>query len=440
MRALYRTIAAVALVVTASCGDGAALSGDEDTVAPVDSFGQDTVADVVADTAAPADTAVADTATPPDTAVEDTTPADTALADTEVADTAVADTATSDTADEDAPADTVEPDTTVSCDNPFVPSGPTADWDHPIQTPVTRAFGDANHRGQDVVVKVGEPQLLVGKFAYGFIDKDLKEELVEVWIQPDPPCGAWELFDTVRTSTDGQYGTQYGIEDDGGRIFYTIPTERRLPVGRFPVRMLVRGDHSMASFDLIVVEAGTEAIVCDIDGTLTTDDNELLMEIAQSIFNNTYDQEMRAGAVDMLWSWYDKGYLIVYLTGRPDLLRPMTERWLVAHGFPPGPLHLTDNNGQVLPTNGGVGDYKTAFLATLEGTGGLAIYAGYGNATTDIYAYGNANLPKDRTFIAGPHGGEDGTVDVGDDYQAHLPTAQGMPAATAPAPADNGWW
>jgi|GEM_PF-706012 len=428
------SLAFAALISLAACGDDAVVAdAGGDTVTPVDAVAQDAQLDGAADSAGSQDTEAADTETA-DTG-GDMVEVDTAEVDTTVADTLAVD-ADAVASDVDV-VDTVTPCAPV----PFTPTGPTADWDHGIQTPITTAFGAANHRGQDVVVAAGQPQLLVGKFAYGFTDKDLKEELVEVWIQPDPPCGEWELRAVVRTSTDGQYGSQYGIEDDGGRVFYNIPPDERLPVGRYPVRMLVRGDHSLASFDLVVVEPGTSAIVCDIDGTLTTDDGELITEIAQSIFNNTYDQEMRAGAVELLTSWYDKGYLIVYLTGRPDLLRPMTERWLVDHGFPPGPLHLTDTNGQVLPTEGGVGDYKTDYLAYFASqTGGVSVYAAYGNATTDIYAFGNAGVPKERTFIAGDHGGEEGTVDVGDDFVTHLPTAQGMPAATVPAPPAHGWW
>ena len=33
------------------------------------------------------------------------------------------------------------------------------------------------------------------------------------------------LLDTVVTSNEGQYGIQYGIADDGGRVFYVLPTE-----------------------------------------------------------------------------------------------------------------------------------------------------------------------------------------------------------------------
>jgi len=35
-----------------------------------------------------------------------------------------------------------------------------------------------------------------------------------------------------------------------------------------------------------------------------------------------------------------EGYDVVYLSGRPERLRAVTERWLAAHGLPPGPLRL----------------------------------------------------------------------------------------------------
>ena len=440
---LYRRSLLLTLVlITVGCGDdttGQVLPDAvdailfPDTATPPDTAAPDTAGPADADafdSAQAVDTAPPEDSAPPDTA----TPLDTATPEDTVA---PQDSSTAD--DGGPPSDTWNPGCTPL---PFAPPGPTADWDHPIATPITRAFGAANHRGQDVVVKLGEPQLLIGKFAYGFLDDDLEEEMVDIYVQRVPPCGAWEKLGEFRTSEDGQYGSQFGLDDDGGRVFFTVPAAQALPVGRFPIRMLVRGDHSLASFDLVVVSPDTSAIVFDIDGTLTTGDSELITEIVQDVFNNTYDQALRAGAVETAWALFDKGYLLVYLSGRPDLLRPMTERWLEAHAFPPGALHLTDTNGQVLPTEGVVGTYKTACMTRGLGGGvGLKVYAAYGNATTDIYAYANVAFPKERTFIVGPHGGEEGTVDLGDDYLGHLPTAQAMPAAAVPAPpAENGWW
>lgn len=336
--------------------------------------------------------------------------------------------------------DTAEPDGDFACEEaplPFpMPTSETA-W-LSLSSEITSNLGPANHRGQDVIVREGAPQILVGKFAYSFLDKDLIDEDVDIWMQREVPCGAWEHLGTFRTSDDGEYGTTYGIEDDGGRVFFEVPADKRFPVGRYPVRMVVGGDLTLASFDLVVVAEGTQAIVTDIDGTLTTGDDQLMTEIAFEIFSGTYVQEAYPDGDRMLSTWADKGYLIVYVTGRPDFLRPMTERW-VEPRFPPGPLHLTDTNGQALPTNDGVGTYKLSFLEYLENQD-IDIVAAYGNATTDIYAYLAAGLPKDRIFIIGKHAGEEGTMALSGSYTAHLPWVEAFPAATHPAPRAFGWW
>ncbi len=336
----------------------------------------------------------------------------------------------------DAPADSVAP---LCEESPLPFPMPTAEtpW-RSFSSEITTTLGPANHRGQDVIVREGQPQVLIAKFAYSFLDKDMIDEDVDVWMQREVPCGAWELLGTFRTSDNGEYGTTYGIEDDGGRVFFEIPENKRFPVGRYPVRMVLGGDLSVASFDLIVVRPGTQAIVTDIDGTLTTGDDQLITEIAFSIFSGTYVEEAYPDADRMLETWADKGYLIVYMTGRPDFLRPMTERW-VEPRFPPGPMHLTDTNGQALPTNDGVGTYKISFLEYLESQN-IDIVAAYGNATTDIYAYLAWGLPADRVFIIGTHAGEEGTVPLSGSYTDHIPWVAARPEATVKAPPAFSWW
>lgn len=61
----------------------------------------------------------------------------------------------------------------------------------------------------------------------------------------------------------------------------------------------------------------------------------------------------------------------------------------------------------------------------------------YGNATTDIFAYLGAGIAQDATFILGDHGGEEGTVDLGDDYLAHLPVIDAAPPVDQPF--EPGW-
>ncbi|MCB9731740.1 MAG: hypothetical protein H6745_03785 [Deltaproteobacteria bacterium] len=437
-RRTWAFLAVVALVGHGGCGDETlgTVGGDAADAIPVDTGGGD-------DTGAGADTVA------PDTVVADTVIADTIVADTadtvapeDTADTAVADTETGeDTASVDVSDATTATDPCAGqADLPFAPTGATTPWRHSVATPLVLIQGAANHRGQDVVVAAGQPQRLVGKFAYGALDSDLHDEDVEIWVQREPRCGAWEHLGDYTTTENDELGTVWGVEDDGGRVFFEVPASAALGVGRHPVRMLVKGDHTMAAFELIVVEPGTDAVVFDIDGTLTTGDSELLLELAADLFSGSYVPAVQPGGVDVVRAWADKGYLVVYLTGRPDFLNGITRGWLVDQGFPAGAVHLTDTNGQALPFDSGVGDYKAEFLDKEQGAeGGLVFAAAYGNATTDIYGYDEAGVDKARTFIIGDNAGADGTVAV-DSYATHLPTAQAMPAATTPAPPSHGWW
>ncbi len=134
----------------------------------------------------------------------------------------------------------------IGCPPPL-PAAAKVAFEHKRSVLVVKTAGSPNHRGQDVVAAVGEPQVLIGKFAYGTTDKDIKDEGVEVFVQRHPPCGDWQLLGTARTSKDGEHGKVFGIEDDGGRVFFTVPEAERLPVGRYPVRMRLVGDGSEAA-------------------------------------------------------------------------------------------------------------------------------------------------------------------------------------------------
>jgi len=321
---------------------------------------------------------------------------------------------------------------------PFVaPSDPTG-WRHDTTRLLTVTQGAPNHRAQDVIVATGRPQLIVGKFAYGPFDKDLEDEEVEVFVQERPPCGEWISLGVQLTSRDGQYGDQYGLADDGGRIFFTLPDAQARPVGHHPLRLLVRGDGSLATATLTVLPAGTSTVVFDIDGTLTTRDFELIRELFTELLQGSYVPEMREGAPDVVWDWVARGYLVVYLSGRPDLLHRQPRLWLQEEGFPPGPLHLTDTNAQALPTRAGVGQYKIDFLRKIEEEGLVTLAAAYGNATTDIFAYAGAGIPLATTFIVGEHAGEEGTTPIAG-YPEHLPEAAALPAATVAAPPAGDW-
>jgi len=309
----------------------------------------------------------------------------------------------------------------------FSPDGATASWRHKRTGLLVVTQGAPRHRGQDIATATGKPQVLMAKFAYGPADKDLEDEDVEIFVQRSSRCNPWELLGSAKTSKDGQFGDKYGIEDDGGRVFFEGPAAKALGFGRHHVKMRVTGDHSTASFNVFILRQGAQVVVFDIDGTLTTSDSEVFKEVLSDIVKGDYKPEVRKDSPRVASAWADKDYLPVYVTGRPDLFREISAAWLDDQGFPRGPVHCTDELSEAVPSKKGVAKYKTAFLARLQQSG-LSIAAAYGNAETDIVAYENAGIPKDRTFIVGPNAGKGGTVAI-DTYTEHLSTVKDMPDA-----------
>jgi phosphoserine phosphatase len=318
---------------------------------------------------------------------------------------------------------------TPACNTPvpFVPPNLPAGFKHTRTILGTITQGPANHRGGDTLVAAGKPQRLIAKFAYGPLDKDLEEEEVEVFVQRGGPCGTWESVGTATTS-DEEHGTKWGVEDDGGQVYFEVPEEKRLPAGVHEVRILARGDNSYAALRLYVVEAGAPAVVFDIDGTLTTDDMQVVLQILGQAADKPYVPVMRDGALDVVRTWADKGYLVVYLTGRPDAFTAPTRDWLAAKGFPPGPVRLAAESSEVLPSQHGVGAYKTAWLKRWADEADVRWAAAYGNAETDIYAYAQAGIPKDRTWIIGPNAGKEETGAL-TTYTDHLEHVRSQPKA-----------
>ncbi len=101
---------------------------------------------------------------------------------------------------------------TVHCRN----VGASRPWNH-TESAITSAAGFPNHRGRDLILLPTADQWIIGKFAYGAIDKDIHDEEVNVWLERDC-AGSWEELGTELTTTDGQHATVEGVDDTGGRI------------------------------------------------------------------------------------------------------------------------------------------------------------------------------------------------------------------------------
>ncbi|XP_061306908.1 membrane-associated phosphatidylinositol transfer protein 1 isoform X2 [Pezoporus flaviventris] len=229
----------------------------------------------------------------------------------------------------------------------------------------------ANHRVCDVIVCEGKAQVLTGRFMYGPLDMvTLTGEKVDIYVMTQPLSGKWMYYGTEVTS-------------GSGRLTFTIPPDKALAIGIYPVRMVVRGDHSFAEAYLTVVAPGTECIVFSIDGSFAA---------SVSIMGN--DPKVRAGAVDVVRHWQDLGFMIIYVTGRPDMQKHRVVAWLSQHNFPYGSVSFCDGLTHD-PLR-----QKTAFLQSLHTEAEINIIAGYGS-TKDISVYSSLGLPPTSIYIVG---------------------------------------
>lgn len=285
------------------------------------------------------------------------------------------------------------------CDAPPPNPGPELDWEH-FDTNVVVLAGDPNHRVRDMFYVPGETQWLMGKFAYGTIDKDLSDERVDVYVLRN--CeGPWELLGSINTTEEGSHPTVEGVEDTGGWVYFEVPQDELLELGRHRVHMVVRGDSSTADGFIEVVEQGTPIFLSDVDGTLTTYETEEFVDLLVGEIPSA--NQFAATALSIL---QDKGYHAMYLTARPEWLVERTREFIDVRGFPPGIVHTTLMFEGAL--GGSAESYKTNELAMLANKGLIPTYV-FGNTESDAAAYDNANIQplESRVFFqfTDPQGG-----------------------------------
>ncbi|KAJ8386231.1 hypothetical protein AAFF_G00175510 [Aldrovandia affinis] len=253
---------------------------------------------------------------------------------------------------------------------PFSPSGPREKWLR-RRTHVKLRNVTSNHRVNDVIATEDGPQTLVGRFMYGPLDMvTLTGEKVDMLLMTQPPSGHWVHFDTEVTNSSG-------------RVTYTIPPGKRLAVGVYPIKMVVKGDQTSAEAFLTVLPRGMECVVFSIDGSF-----------AASVSLMGSDPKVRPGAVDVVRHWQDLGYLIIYITGRPDMQKQRVVSWLSQHNFP---------QGMVFFSEGLVHDplrQKTIFLRNLVQECHIRISSAYGSMK-DISVYNMLGLSPSQIYIVG---------------------------------------
>ncbi|XP_062569134.1 protein retinal degeneration B-like isoform X1 [Saccostrea cucullata] len=242
-----------------------------------------------------------------------------------------------------------------------------------------------NHRGNDVMVLEDKPQVITARFEfmYGPLDvTSLSGEKVDVHVM-DQLNGEWQYMGT-------------DVTDNNGKLQFTIPASKSLPQGMHPVKVVVRGDHSSADFYLCVLPPKTETIVFSIDGSFTA---------SRSISGK--NPRLRPGAVDVVRHWQEHGYLILYVTARPDMQHKNVVSWLAMHNFPHGMVAFNDGLSKE-PM-----EQKLAYLKSLQSEAQLLFKAGYGS-NKDIYVYKELGLTPQQIYI------------VGKSSKKHMAHAQGL--------------
>jgi hypothetical protein len=166
------------------------------------------------------------------------------------------------------------------------------------------------------------------------------------------------------------------------------------------------------------------AVVTDIDATLTTSDNEYLLQIALP----SYDPVMRPDANTLMQAYDELGYRLFYVTARGEGLtlldgstaREATEQWLSDHEFPYTSDDVFLSDGLAAFGNAAA-TYKTEILQGLQADGWTLVYA-YGNTDTDIQAFQNVGIPDENILLVGDLAGAMGVSPVPTDeaFSQHL--------------------
>ena len=94
------------------------------------------------------------------------------------------------------------------------------------------------------------------------------------------------------------------------------------------------------------------------------------------------DPKVKAGAVDVVRHWQELGYLILYVTGRPDMQLLRVVSWLAQHNFPHGLVSFADGFSTD-PLR-----HKADFLKGLMSDQGIIINKAYGSSKGMYYVIG----------------------------------------------------
>jgi hypothetical protein len=199
-------------------------------------------------------------------------------------------------------------------------------------------------------------------------------------------------------------------------VFFPIPANKKLDVGRHRIRMVVAGDHTVADQYIEVLPRGTPLLVSDVDGTLTErigvnsalvcDEESIYPALARAVDDGTVpNAQLHEGASALYQSVVKQGYRPVYLTARPEFLVGNTRAFLRESvrkdgrgDLPIGVVHTTLTLTGAM--NAAAQSFKTNELAAFAAKG-FKLAIGIGNRMSDVGAY-DATQVASKFFYENP--------------------------------------
>lgn len=257
-------------------------------------------------------------------------------------------------------------------------------------------FLPSYHMIHDEIMAVGTPITMTAKFDYGSVaHKDLEFETVKFYIRGQHDT-QWQYLASATTNSDGK----------------AILNLAAMAAGQYRIYAGVPADGTGTEGYLTVVEPNTEAVLFDIDGTLTESDAEQIGDYTGIEYANAKDQ-----AYTLVRSYLDLGYQPIYLTARVYWYAKGSRSWLSWMGLPQGYLRTSLSNETSLFRSA---EYKTEQINKLEASG-IKIVRAYGNAKTDAKAFIESGLSALQSFTIGKDAGHYGTTPIlNNSYSEHI--------------------
>ncbi|VUZ56303.1 unnamed protein product [Hymenolepis diminuta] len=241
-----------------------------------------------------------------------------------------------------------------------------------------------NHRANDAIVLEGQPQIVTARFTFGTLDlSSMANAEVEIFYRPQSVISS-------KAMPLERLGSQ--MTDSNGRLSFHIPDAQRLPVGLHRLQLIptvmADSEDQAVELTLAVVPPNCNVVICSIDGSFAAS-LSLMGKLARQT-----DPKVRAGSVDIMRHWHALGYLLIYISARPDMQHRQVTAWLAQHNFPPGLTFFLDGIFTD-PLR-----QKALLLKSLIEQNKLHVHCAYGSAK-DVPIYRSLGLKAHQIFAVG---------------------------------------